>query len=357
MPGPLGWRARRRWAGRLGLALGGLLLSLGAVEGGLRLWPPGGQTALVFGAPEGMPPEAYRGDPELFQEPVPGWSGAVRGLEYGVSLRFNALGLRGPELTEKRPRILLLGDSFALAAQVDEGATLAGRLAAETGAQVLNAGVDGYSTWQETLRYQRLAEATDPDTVVLLFFLGNDLADNERFAMLRGTQYQPRAGEGPGWWARHSALGAWARALSRGSGLSEAEKARYARELAVFTRDDGGVLEGQIPATQRALATLKQETEARGDQLVVALAPPAFVVVPERAGPTLALAGLDAKDIALDRPARTVRSLLRRLGISTCDLSPALAELGDEAYLIYDGHWSEMGNSAAARTVAACLDE
>lgn len=346
-------RQRRRLA-RLALALVGLALGLGLAEGIARQQTGSGVESLVYGAPEGVPPEAYQGDDALFQVPVPGWEGTVRGVEYSTTLRFDARGLRGAEPTA-RPAALLLGDSFALAAQVDEDQTLAARLGERLGGPVLNAGVDGYSTWQATGRYQQLRSDLDPERVVLLFFLGNDLADNERFPMIRGQRYVPTPRAGTSWGGRSVLLAfgrSWFRARQIAAGSPERE--RFRREILPFSAEGRAVLDAQIAATEPALVALRDEAARQGDPLLVALAPPSFAMDPARARSTLSLVGLDPDQADVGAPGRAVLGLLERLGVAACDTSPALART-EGAWLVFDGHWTAAGNAAAAEAVANCL--
>ena len=353
---------RRRKGGRAALVVGGIAAGLALGEGAARLRAPGGVEGLLSGAPEGVPPDAWQGDDALFQVPVPGWSGAVRGLEYSVNLRFDALGLRGGGVGEARPRVLVLGDSFALAAQVDEGETLTARLGAALGGEGLNAGVDGYSTWQAAGRYARLAPALDPDQVVLLFFLGNDLADNERAPLLAGRRYDPEAPvDRPGWLASHSALVALGRVAWRARALRAGEdpdtRDRYRRELLAFSAEGADVRQRQLEATRDALRALRDATSARGDPLLVAVAPPAFAVNPERAAETMALVGLDPARMDLDAPREAVMALLHELRVPSCDLTEPLQIKYKHSYFIFDGHWTAEGNAVAAEAVAACLNQ
>jgi lysophospholipase L1-like esterase len=94
---------------------------------------------------------------------------------------FNPQGFRGPELaTERSPgrfRIFAIGDSNTLGWAGDDGANwpadLAGRLgAAGLAADVVNAGVWGYSSWQGVRRLRQVLPFA-PD-IVLVSFGSND---------------------------------------------------------------------------------------------------------------------------------------------------------------------------------------
>lgn len=346
---------RRRLGPKLGLALLGLAVGLALAELALRLAAPGSP---LFGTPQDIPPEAWRGDAELFQVPNPGWSGEVRGLEYRATLRFDEQGLRAGDRSGA-PRVLLVGDSFALGAQVEAEQTMAGQLARRTGAAVLNAGVDGYGTEQAARRVARLAPKLAPDRVILLFFLGNDLADNQTFHA-DGRSWAPVARARP--WLDELARRSWLVSMGRARWLAtrlaageSPERDRYRRELEPFSEEGAARLAEQLPHTEAALAHLDRVADAYGAPALVALAPPAFAVEPARARATLALAGLERP--SLDAPARAVSAALARIGLPACDLGPALAAAAasQRLYFRLDGHWTPEGHAVAAEAVADCL--
>ena len=80
---------------------------------------------------------------------------------------------------------MLLGDSFVEAVQVKQSDGIAERLEAALNrvdaagpVEVVNAGVAAYGTTQEYLLLDRMGEQLQPDLVVLLFFVGNDVMNN-----------------------------------------------------------------------------------------------------------------------------------------------------------------------------------
>jgi lysophospholipase L1-like esterase len=110
----------------------------------------------------------------------------------GVTVTTNAQGLRGPEVALAKPqgtkRILWLGDSvtfgylvpdwrdtfpFLVAARLDSGGIQT---------ESINAGVGGYSPWQEDLWLRRNGVRYDPDVVVVGFVL-NDVT--EKFHLVK----------------------------------------------------------------------------------------------------------------------------------------------------------------------------
>ncbi len=100
------------------------------------------------------------------------------GVAFGVGLKTNSLGFRGPEWSkEKEPgtfRIGLLGDSYAFGYGVPFGesvgevlaTTLAERLG--TAVETLNFGIGGFNTAQQRAVLEHLAWGYDPDLFVLL---------------------------------------------------------------------------------------------------------------------------------------------------------------------------------------------
>lgn len=357
------------WAGRLGLVLGGLLLGVVAAELLGRAVQPDASADLLFNSPDSSPQGLYVVDHETMLTPRPGFSGQIRSPGYSVSLRINAHGLRGPEpgaLPAGAPQWLAVGDSFTMAVQVDEEDTFAGQLGAQAGAWVWNGGVDGYSTWQALSRYTELDATLPISRVVLTFFLGNDLQDNVRFPhVVQGARNLPEGAdiprpESPGWQKlllRHSRLYAHWRVWQRRASLlagDDPDKERWRQELVLFTQDGRNELKRLLPQTREALKRLQQATRQRGDDLIVAVAPPAFVVEPDRAEATFAVVGLDPARAALDAPRQAVMGLLQQQGIPACDLTEPL-RAAEAGYFVYDGHWTVEGHTIVAETLSRCI--
>lgn len=132
-----------------------------------------------------------------------------------VTITINLQGRRDAEVTLAKPasttRIALLGDSVAFGARVlveDDFASLM-QAALNAGStarryEVLNFGVSGYSTWQETSKFSEDALPYQPDVAMLVFVM-NDLVDNNQASRL-GFLDMTRAQGVAQWLREHSAF-------------------------------------------------------------------------------------------------------------------------------------------------------
>jgi len=169
-----------RWRGllaNLGLVLATLAVLLGIGEIALRVVP---DVTSFLAAREADGEGSFN----PFQpDGLLGYSlrpGAVAQQELGgqvTEVRVNALGLRGPEAASApspgRPRVLVLGDSFAFGFGVAEGETVRDRLEADLAArgvpaEVLGAGVPGWSLDHQLVFLRSRGFALRPDLIVLV---------------------------------------------------------------------------------------------------------------------------------------------------------------------------------------------
>jgi hypothetical protein len=110
--------------------------------------------------------------------------------EFTVTVQINSLGLRDYERAYAKPadtfRILLLGDSFAEAIQVELEDTFAARLQTcltdRVGrpVEIINAGVSAYGPGEELLFYTHEGIKYNADLVLAAVFVGNDIGDMSR---------------------------------------------------------------------------------------------------------------------------------------------------------------------------------
>jgi hypothetical protein len=176
----------------IGVMLGTLTIGFGIAEIGVRVANLQGSTKPIDGGHASFIPTFF-----TIPDPARGWSYRpnAEGLykdEGEAYLKFNSAGLRGPEVSLKKPadtiRIAVLGDSFTSAVQVEMEKTYAEVMEKELNNQcpyladkkieVINFGVNGYGTAQELFTLQQEVWDYDPDVVVLGFYIGNDLMNN-----------------------------------------------------------------------------------------------------------------------------------------------------------------------------------
>lgn len=183
---------------RTALAFGGTLSALVVLELALALQPRSIEARMQIN------------DPYIGYRHVPGGVFDYKKEDFSVRVRFNSLGFHDREHNVTKPpgmfRVVVLGDSFMDALQVDYEDTFAHRLEQElrrlnVSAEVINLGMRGFQTQQELLTLERYGSQFQPDLVLLAFFV-NDVLDNRANAselsleFLRSRQYEtPVEGE------------------------------------------------------------------------------------------------------------------------------------------------------------------
>ncbi len=125
----------------------------------------------------------------------PGAEGEYRGVSLlagnphiRTPVKINTLGIRGPERTLAKPpgarRLLVLGDSFVIALEIPYEKTATALLEARAAAaraapiEAIALGMTSYGQAQEWLWLQETGVALQPDVVLLVVHLGNDVEDN-----------------------------------------------------------------------------------------------------------------------------------------------------------------------------------
>jgi hypothetical protein len=169
----------KQWLANSLLVLGSLGFALGIVEISLRI--------LGIGYPS-----FYQVDPDRGHALIPNF--AARWNHEGNGwVSINSEGLRDRPYAVEKPadtyRIVVLGDSFSEAIQVNEDQTywsgIEKNLSSCPGlngkkVEVINFGVGDYGTAQEYLTLKRHAIAYKPDLVLLQIFTGNDIVNNSK---------------------------------------------------------------------------------------------------------------------------------------------------------------------------------
>src|SRR5215203_1450452 len=322
---------------RLVLVLVGIMLPLVLAEVGLRLAGailPGDYQTVSFA-------EAH---PEFGRRNRPG-AGWKKTSEYTSWIEVNSKGLRGAEIDYSKPlgekRILVVGDSFTFAEQVNQDETftqrLEDRLNAEGGQyRVLNAGSNGWATANQAVYLAKEGVRFKPDVVIVALYLGNDVADNYRRVAtvsdavaadlsLRGAD----SFEGP-------------RRLLRRSELYTVFESGVLAKLPIWQDDGGNYSSDRKPPrtveeaeeawaiTGRLLDRMRDLSESQGARFVVMVVPSATAVA-QRGGPAAKDDDGDEEEgnEAADRPGfedphGQLAALTARSGLTTLDLLQAM---------------------------------
>ncbi len=142
---------------------------------------------------EQMQPGLILYDRHLGWRLAPKWRGRHRHYDYDVEYTTNRFGFRGGfPRAKKGRRYGVLGDSFTFGFGVEDHQTFVHLLNIEGGGdEYLNFAVPGYSTDQELLLLRRRVLFFQPDEIMLVVYMGNDLFDNELAFPLQAEHGKP----------------------------------------------------------------------------------------------------------------------------------------------------------------------
>ena len=138
----------------------------------------------------------------------PGTCVRLKTSEYDGVLRTNGRGMVGPDVSDRKApgefRVVVLGDSYTVGGQVPYEQTFPAvleqrlRAAGHANVRVINAGVGGYTTFNERGLLARHLSWLQPDLVVVAAFLGNDVSENV-LATAAGYRDAPEHPKGVTW--------------------------------------------------------------------------------------------------------------------------------------------------------------
>lgn len=317
--------------------------------------------------------------PEFGRRNRPG-AGWKKTAEYTSWVEINSKGLRGPEIDYAKPpgerRILVLGDSFTFAEQVNQDETfvqrLEDRLREELGlaVSVLNGGSNGWATANELVYLAKEGHRFQPDVVVTAFYLGNDVSDNyRRVATMRDAQAADLAlrgadaFEGPRRVLRQSMLYT---ALESGvlvklPGWQEPTQSDASVRRAPRTQTEA---EEAWQITASLLDRTRDVVENRGARYVLMVIPAADVVAtgrPRDRSDDGEDNNLDEVLPGFDDPHATLERLAAPLNIATVDLLPAMkrqaARSRTRLYYRQNAHFTAAGHAVAAKELGDFLIE
>lgn len=383
----------KRTAFNLLLIAAGTVTALLLLEAGARFLPPPfpdttNQAEICW------QPAGWRGRP--------GYQTTVATEGYVHDLTLNQRGMHDTDHPQTKPdntfRILLLGDSFVHAVHVQESETahqvLEDALNQPPGSppvEVVSAGVSGWGTGQQLLYYRAEGRLYQPDLVLLLFYLGNDVKDNlpgrgitvagvncyTPYFVLNNQQLDPAPWQfAPGLTPatggatplkkaannllaavyRHSRLYAQIEPL-----LAPAE---VKASMLDFYSGDSDTFDYALNLTTALVSQLQQEVQADGARFGVVLVSPLSL---------LEFTQMDAAARAevyqrlpvmrraeeIDPPNLTLARLFAANSTPVLDLLPPFiqfsAQTGQPLYFQHDQHFNINGNRVAGETIARWL--
>lgn len=167
------------WWTRLTLITIGFIIGIVTLEFGLNIFAPSPSIPKrMF-----LQPDRYTG-----YKGIPNMEGTWREGKIESYVKMNSLGFRDDEYgygkNEGVFRIVVLGDSFTLGLQVELDKTYHSILENKLNSsgngtfEVINLGLDGFSTGQQYLAFKHYGLKYQPDLVILAFFIRNDVREN-----------------------------------------------------------------------------------------------------------------------------------------------------------------------------------
>jgi lysophospholipase L1-like esterase len=335
-----------------------------------RFWP---QESFFVG--RGM----YLPDPDVGHVLKPN-----HGTEYDP-IRINSHGFRDREYPVEKPagvyRIACIGDSFTFGATLVEDTyvkkleKLFAAAPAPQAVEVMNLGVNGYNTRQSLAHLKKFGMRFDPDLVILGFYLGNDIEENEsdiEFEVVDGELTAPHRRREksvadtppPSALVRFLSRFHLYRLLRRATLLRKADAATprpqdralenylaVARHhMEVLRRKPRESLRRGAAKSESRLKRLRDDLAQHRVGLVVLVIPDELQVSPAAFERVLREFKLDPADFDPDRPTRWIRDVLDREGIACVDILEALRERNrsERVYFEEETHLNPTGNQVAA---------
>lgn len=371
------------------MVISGIIVALVLLELGTRLLPPPydnpGITADVCSNQLG-----WRGRPHF--------ETTVATDDYVHDLTLNSVGMHDTEHPQPKPantfRILMLGDSFIRAHQVKEAETahqvLEDLLNSEDTSQhfeVISAGVDAWGTGQELLYYRSEGRSYQPDLVLLMFYIGNDIKDDlpGRGLTIQGQNcYMPyfvfcgdQLDANPWLYApgiepptgqcsfgKKSLSNALGKIYQSSRSYTQIEPLLVASPPTIsaldFYTQENDLFDYALQLTLAIISQLRQEVEQDGAEFAVVLISPADLIDFTRMSPSEREAVYQRLPFMrraeeIDPPNRLLTKLLTNEGINVLDLLPFFVqymdETGEKISFEYDKHWNVTGNRLAAESM------
>lgn len=330
--------------------------------------------------------------------------------EFEVEVELNSLGMHDDDISMSKPegtqRVLLFGDSYTASWEVAPDQMWSAWLertlnAGDQTFEVINLGIPNIGTAREYLLYQAYGRDLDPDVVVLVMYLENDVVDNgvgvwksqgeindtQSFFLLddsgalvefpwhyedktRPYLHQDFPQNIIGWLNVHSVtyrllhnrLGDSATAVTGGddSNIDPQHPKRIPRTLKILYDDLDPEWETSWQITEALIAAFRDAVEADGAQFVVVLVPPHMIVQNEYWAFT-DLFEAEGRAWDLYNPQDRLTAVLDDLGIPlinpTQDFLDFRAATGQDPFWVRDRHFNSTGSCVFGTLLANWLVE
>ncbi|THJ19442.1 MAG: hypothetical protein CAF45_016265 [Nitrospira sp. CG24E] len=301
---------------------------------------------------------------------------------FGTHVQTNSFGFRDREHELGKPagtlRVLLLGDSFMEALQVDFQdafpALLEGELQSLLGCrvEVISAGVSGWGTDDEVTYLKRKGAEFHPDVVLFAATLHNDISDNleGRYHKVdQGELIEKPISELP-WYtysglemrsylASHSHLYQIVYQSWKSLGRSDAGARLTSHVVELMRHTQSDQVKRGWWVTEKLLEEAKSLAKADGFKLAMFIIPTVYEVDERSYLDLIATYRLNGSDLNRDKPVETLAAILGREGIEVINLLPAFRtrsnDSGQQLYIQGDGHFNKEGHQLAAAVVSRDL--
>ena len=299
--------------------------------------------------------------------------------KFGTHVQTNSHGFRDGEhdlgKSEGTLRILLLGDSFMEALQVEFAdafpSLLETQLRSLLGCQVevINAGVSGWGTDDEVTYLIRKGREFHPDIVLFAVTLHNDISDN-----LEGRYHTEEEGklidkpllvtpmlthlglEVRSYLASHSHLYQIAYQSWKSVGRPSAGVRLTNHVIELMRNDQSDEVKRGWWITQRLLEKAGRLARTNGFNLAMFIIPTIYAADSGSYSELISTQRLAASDFNREKPVETVLDILAQEGIWSINLLPEFRSRstapGQQFYIPGDGHFNKEGHELAVSIVS-----
>jgi len=303
--------------------------------------------------------------------------------KFGTHVQTNSLGFRDVEHDVESGtetyRILLLGDSFMEALQVEFEESFAHLLEEELNkilpchVEVINTGVSGWGTDDQVTYFSRRGRELQPNLVLLAFTLHNDISDNleERYHFRDGERLRSKP-------VTHASLFRHINLKIRSYLVSHSHlyQLAYRSWTSVAVADAGSQLRHHVVdlmmvehetaiengwwITKQLLLEANQLSKSGGAKMAVFPIPLTYQFDSRAYAALLATNQLSEEQLDPNNPQVMLQHILAEENIPDIDILPEFlgytsSSGGQPLYIWGDGHWNRAGHRVAASVVSRKL--